>query len=56
MQINYYFLILSDKPNKKVCPNTVENEGKAINAAIITRTITVQMRPSDSLEALILIH
>ena len=56
MQVNYYFLILSDKPNKKVRPNTVENEGKAINVAIITTTITVQRRPSDSLEALILIH
>ena len=56
MQVNYYFLILSDKPNKKVRPNTVENEGKAINAAIITRTVTVQTRLGDSLEALIVIH
>ena len=56
MKINSYFLILSDKPDEKVHLDTAEDEGKAINASIITKTVTIRTRPGDSLEALILIH
>ena len=41
MQINSYFLILIDKPDEKVCLDTAEDGGKAINVAIITRTVVV---------------
>ena len=49
-------MLVLDKLNEKVHSDIIEDKGRAINAAIIARTITVRMKPGNNLEALILAH
>ena len=45
-----------DKPDENVHRDTAKDEGRAMNVAIIARTVTVRTKHGDSLEAPILMH
>ena len=46
----------TNKPDEIIHPDTTKDEDRAINATIIARTVMVQTKLSDSLEASILTH
>ena len=47
-------MLVLDKLNEKVHSDIIEDKGRAINAAIIAKTITVRTKLGNSSEAVIL--